>query len=120
MSVWIVGLMLSGIGGAIVHNLDGCLSMVREDGTRPACCALAQIDRVKRDRADCCEDPILASSEPTFVPHAAPNIAPAKMALLPRVAALPTAPAGLAPPHGSAVERPPDRSPRSLSSVFLL
>lgn len=110
------------VTGAAAPVLDGCLSPFETaSARRAACCAKSDVAQLEEPARDCCRAAQLGMLDPTSATGASPDVPPAAVVTLPAslIAAL-ALPTAATDPFRPTVERPPDRSPPTDTTVLLL
>jgi hypothetical protein len=123
MTVTVLTLAL--VGGAAVAatavNATSCLAKIRDDGTFPPCCRRPARDQVSDARHSCCVEASTDFGDPSATPSTPAEVPAAPVAALPSLSADDVFAAFAATARCQPqVERPPDRSPPTGTTVLLI
>lgn len=109
------------VAGQTLVGLDDCYSRLEVDARVPGCCAHDEVPSVEDVHRSCCQSPFLADQTSSSTTTPTPDIAAAALAIVAAPAAeLLEGARSDTRGFRSIVERPPDRSPPTSHTVFLI
>lgn len=121
----VTALTLTLVGSAAVAttvvNATNCLAKIRDDGTFPRCCQRPSQDQIGDTRHNCCVEASTDFGDPSATPSFLGEVPTAPVVALPRLALVDVFAAAAAEARCKPmVERPPDRSPPTGTTVLLI